>query len=174
MSAEKVLVLNATGKVGRNVCRALREAGGVQLHEPRGFGPRLRTDRRKKVVRDHGLLPGRQVQRRPGISAGPRRHRCGQGGGRRPLDLHERGGRRIVRRAHEAHEGHGGAGKIPSPIGGSLLDPAALRIFRDSRRCRQLEPAQKGRGQVPDALTAEDWFRFHGRYADGTPIVSQA
>jgi len=27
---------------------------------------------------------------------------------------------------------------------------------------------------VPDALTAEDWFRFHGRYADGTPIVSQA
>jgi len=27
MSAEKVLVLNATGKVGRNVCRALREAG---------------------------------------------------------------------------------------------------------------------------------------------------
>lgn len=27
MSAEKVLVLNSTGKVGRNVCRALREAG---------------------------------------------------------------------------------------------------------------------------------------------------
>ena len=27
MSAEKVLVLNATGKVGRNVCRALHEAG---------------------------------------------------------------------------------------------------------------------------------------------------
>ena len=27
MSAEKVLVLNATGKVGRNVCRALLEAG---------------------------------------------------------------------------------------------------------------------------------------------------
>lgn len=27
MSAEKILVLNATGKVGRNVCRALREAG---------------------------------------------------------------------------------------------------------------------------------------------------
>ena len=27
MAAEKVLVLNATGKVGRNVCRALVEAG---------------------------------------------------------------------------------------------------------------------------------------------------
>ena len=27
MAAEKVLVLNATGKVGRNVCRALLEAG---------------------------------------------------------------------------------------------------------------------------------------------------
>ena len=27
MSAEKILVLNATGKVGRNVCRALLEAG---------------------------------------------------------------------------------------------------------------------------------------------------
>ena len=27
MQTEKVLVLNATGKVGRNVCRALREAG---------------------------------------------------------------------------------------------------------------------------------------------------
>ena len=27
MVAEKVLVLNATGKVGRNVCRALNEAG---------------------------------------------------------------------------------------------------------------------------------------------------
>jgi uncharacterized protein YbjT (DUF2867 family) len=27
MSADKVLVLNATGKVGRNVCRALLEAG---------------------------------------------------------------------------------------------------------------------------------------------------
>jgi len=27
MSAEKVLVLNATGKVGRNVCRALLESG---------------------------------------------------------------------------------------------------------------------------------------------------
>ena len=27
MTAEKVLVLNATGKVGRNVCRALKEAG---------------------------------------------------------------------------------------------------------------------------------------------------
>ena len=27
MSTEKILVLNATGKVGRNVCRALREAG---------------------------------------------------------------------------------------------------------------------------------------------------
>ena len=27
MSGEKVLVLNATGKVGRNACRALKEAG---------------------------------------------------------------------------------------------------------------------------------------------------
>nr|NDG08605.1 NAD(P)-dependent oxidoreductase [Oxalobacteraceae bacterium] len=27
MQAEKILVLNSTGKVGRNVCRALREAG---------------------------------------------------------------------------------------------------------------------------------------------------
>ena len=27
MSSEKILVLNATGKVGKNVCRALKEAG---------------------------------------------------------------------------------------------------------------------------------------------------
>jgi hypothetical protein len=25
---------------------------------------------------------------------------------------------------------------------------------------------------VPDALSAEDWFRFHNRYADGTPIAT--
>jgi uncharacterized protein YbjT (DUF2867 family) len=25
---------------------------------------------------------------------------------------------------------------------------------------------------VPDALSAEDWFRFHNRYADGTPIAA--
>jgi hypothetical protein len=24
---------------------------------------------------------------------------------------------------------------------------------------------------VPDALDAQGWFRFHGVYADGTPIV---
>jgi len=27
---------------------------------------------------------------------------------------------------------------------------------------------------LPDALSAEDWFRFHNRYADGTPIASRA
>jgi len=27
---------------------------------------------------------------------------------------------------------------------------------------------------LPDALSAEDWFRFHGRYADGTPIAAQS
>jgi len=26
---------------------------------------------------------------------------------------------------------------------------------------------------VPDALSAEDWFRFHNRYADGTPITGR-
>lgn len=26
---------------------------------------------------------------------------------------------------------------------------------------------------IPDALSAEDWFRFHNRYADGNPIVGQ-
>ena len=26
---------------------------------------------------------------------------------------------------------------------------------------------------VPDALCAEDWFRFHNRYADGTPIAAE-
>ena len=26
---------------------------------------------------------------------------------------------------------------------------------------------------VPDALSAEDWFRFHNRYADGTPIAAE-
>jgi len=27
---------------------------------------------------------------------------------------------------------------------------------------------------VPDALSAEDWFRFHGRYANGETIVAPA
>ena len=27
---------------------------------------------------------------------------------------------------------------------------------------------------LPDALSAEDWFRFHGRYADGTPIAVES
>jgi len=27
---------------------------------------------------------------------------------------------------------------------------------------------------VPDALSAEDWFRFHGRYANGESIVPEA
>jgi len=27
---------------------------------------------------------------------------------------------------------------------------------------------------LPDALSAEDWFRFHNRYADGTPIATRA
>jgi hypothetical protein len=26
---------------------------------------------------------------------------------------------------------------------------------------------------VPDALSAEDWFRFHGRYANGERIVAR-
>jgi len=25
---------------------------------------------------------------------------------------------------------------------------------------------------VPNALSAEDWFRFHNRYANGEPIVT--
>ena len=50
MPAEKVLVLNATGKVGRNVCRALREAGFDVYGTTRSATSRLADLSMKPVV----------------------------------------------------------------------------------------------------------------------------
>ena len=50
MAAEKVLVLNATGKVGRNVCRALTEAGLEVYGTTRSSGNQLASQGVKPVV----------------------------------------------------------------------------------------------------------------------------
>ena len=50
MPADKVLVLNATGKVGRNVCRALREAGFDVYGTTRSATSRLADLSMKPVV----------------------------------------------------------------------------------------------------------------------------
>ena len=50
MSPEKVLVLNATGKVGRNVCRALREAGFTVYGTTRSANNNLSAQGIKAVV----------------------------------------------------------------------------------------------------------------------------
>ena len=50
MSADKVLVLNATGKVGRNVCRALLEAGSDVYGTTRSSNSPLTSQGVKPVV----------------------------------------------------------------------------------------------------------------------------
>lgn len=55
MSAEKVLVLNATGKVGRNVCRALLEAGYEVHGTTRSNGSALERAGVKAVVCNYTL-----------------------------------------------------------------------------------------------------------------------
>jgi uncharacterized protein YbjT (DUF2867 family) len=55
MPAEKVLVLNATGKVGRNVCRALLEAGFEVHGTTRSAGEALASRGVKPVVCNYTL-----------------------------------------------------------------------------------------------------------------------
>lgn len=55
MAAEKVLVLNATGKVGRNVCRALMEAGFEVYGTTRSAGSALASRGIKPVVCNYTL-----------------------------------------------------------------------------------------------------------------------
>ena len=52
MAADKVLVLNATGKVGRNVCRALVEAGIEVYGTTRSSGGALEGRGVRPVVSD--------------------------------------------------------------------------------------------------------------------------
>ena len=68
------------------------------------------------------------------------------------------------------------------PVKAKLAMPLFLRklLFKDLHHMFLYYEVQKGpRGEpsefrkvVPDALTAEGWFRFHGRYANGERIVS--
>ena len=55
MAAEKVLVLNATGKVGRNVCRALVEAGFDVYGTTRSSNSPLESQGVKPVVCNYTL-----------------------------------------------------------------------------------------------------------------------
>ena len=55
MSDEKVLVLNSTGKVGRNVCRALKEAGFEVHGTTRSAGSALEKQGVKPVVCNYTL-----------------------------------------------------------------------------------------------------------------------
>ena len=67
------------------------------------------------------------------------------------------------------------------PVKAKLAMPIFLRrlFLNDLHHMFLYYEGQKGpRGTpaafkkvVPDALSAEDWFRFHNRYADGSPIV---
>ena len=68
------------------------------------------------------------------------------------------------------------------PVKAKLAMPIFLRrlFLNDLHHMFLYYEVQKGpRGTpdefkkvVPDALSAEDWFRFHNRYADGTPITA--
>lgn len=68
------------------------------------------------------------------------------------------------------------------PVKARLAMPIFLRrlLLKDIHHMFLYYEVQKGpRGTpdefkkiLPDALTAEDWFRFHGRYANGEQIVS--
>ncbi len=70
------------------------------------------------------------------------------------------------------------------PVKAKLAMPIFLRRFllNDLHHMFLYYEVQKGpRGTpeafkkiVPDALSAEDWFRFHGRYANGETIVAPA
>jgi len=70
------------------------------------------------------------------------------------------------------------------PVKARLAMPIFLRrlVLNDLHHMFLYYEVQKGpRGTpeafkkiLPDALSAEDWFRFHNRYADGTPIASRA
>lgn len=55
MSTEKILVLNSTGKVGRNVCRALREAGFEVYGTTRSSNNTLAAQGVKPVVCNYTL-----------------------------------------------------------------------------------------------------------------------
>jgi len=69
------------------------------------------------------------------------------------------------------------------PVKARLAMPIFLRrlFLKDLHHMFLYYEVQKGprgtpeafRTILPDALSAEDWFRFHGRYADGTPIAAE-
>ncbi len=69
------------------------------------------------------------------------------------------------------------------PVKAKLAMPIFLRrlFLKDIHHMFLYYEEQKGpRGTpeafkqiLPDALSAEDWFRFHGRYANGEPIVAK-
>lgn len=68
------------------------------------------------------------------------------------------------------------------PVKARLAMPIFLRrlFLKDLHHMFLYYEVQKGprgtpeafRTILPDALSAEDWFRFHARYADGTPIAA--
>ena len=68
------------------------------------------------------------------------------------------------------------------PVKAGLAMPIFLRrlFLKDLHHMFLYYEVQKGprgtpeafRTILPDALSAEDWFRFHARYADGTPIAA--
>jgi hypothetical protein len=89
MAAEKVLVLNATGKVGRNVCRALNEAGvvaGSRRTDPVGPIPvRIEQGRVLGVETSRGFIGARKV----GVAvAGSSSQVMAKAGMRLPMESH--------------------------------------------------------------------------------------
>ena len=68
------------------------------------------------------------------------------------------------------------------PVKAKLAMPLFLRrlFMKDLHHMFLYYEVQKGpvgtpaqfKQVVPDALSAEDWFRFHGRYSNGEKIVS--
>ena len=73
---------------------------------------------------------------------------------------------------------------MPPTVKAKLAMPIFLRrvLLNDLHHMFLYSEVQKGprdtpeafKKIVPDALSAEDWFRFHGRYANGETIVAPA
>lgn len=170
ISAEKVLVLNATGKVGRNVCRALLEAGFDVYGTTRSSNGPLKKgvvsflslqDCKYCATYDIGRAAAIQF-RNPGEWLG------------KSLDvIGWQGDLRQVAAALSKVSG--------VPVKARLAMPIFLRrlFLNDLHHMFLYYEVHKGprgtpeafRKVVPDALTAEDWFRFHGRYANGERIA---
>ena len=233
MAAEKVLVLNATGKVGRNVCRALVEAsyevfgttrsttGSLANHgvKPVVCNYTIRADwdrafqvtgakkafvitdyfRAAKCDADLECRQGRDAidaanwnPLRKGVGKFLSVQECkycwtydiGRAAAIQFRDRAEWLGKSldVIGWQGDLNQVAAALSKVSGvPVKAKLSMPIFLRrlVLKDLHHMFLYYEVQKGprgtpdafRKILPDALSAEDWFRFHNRYADGASIT---